>query len=584
MRVLPKEPPPGPSDPTFWQSPVRGPWMTAALGSLLLPFVVLVGFTGFMSHAAYNPNLGMNQVVPRDGDLDLLLFDWPTGPSWLYALNQGLHTVVGIMVVPLIFAKLWSVFPKLFAWPPIASPAQALERISLLLLVGGAGFMWATGLTNSQYFYPWHFNFVVAHYYGAWVFLGALFVHVATKFTTIRHAYAERGVLKPLMDDVAHTEPEPHVPGGLAPEVPEAPTISRRGVLGLVGASSASLFLATAGQSVGGPLRSIAILAPRGRSTFPDGDFPINKTASLAAITPEMVGPGYRLRVGDRELTLEELRGDDPEHAEAPDRLRRGVVRAPHLDRRAAPRPRRPGRRRRRPGPAGHLLAAPGRVPPDHPVPRPGHGRRRAPGPAGRGEGPLHGPRLPRPHHRPRAARGAQHEVGHRAEGRAHVISLWKRAYGESPLHLLGQLVAFAIAIYAFKQIIDVTSTDNLNLAIWFVAGALLHDILFVPIYLVLDLLMRLGVQDHAMRDLRVINHVRVPVAISGVLLLTTFSLILGKNRGTFARTAGVQQPDFLARWALITAGVFLLSALVYVARMRVAAGRRAGAPAAVGT
>ncbi len=310
MGLLPKEPPPGPSDPTFWQSPVRGPWMTAALGSLLLPFVVLVGFTGFMSHAAYNPNLGMNQVVPRDGDLDLLLFDWPTGPSWLYALNQGLHTVVGIMVVPLIFAKLWSVFPKLFAWPPIASPAQALERISLLLLVGGAGFMWATGLTNSQYFYPWHFNFVVAHYYGAWVFLGALFVHVATKFTTIRHAYAERGVLKPLMDDVAHTEPEPHVPGGLAPEVPEAPTISRRGVLGLVGASSASLFLATAGQSVGGPLRSIAILAPRGRSTFPDGDFPINKTASLARISQDMVGSSYRLQLSgpsSMQLSREEL-------------------------------------------------------------------------------------------------------------------------------------------------------------------------------------------------------------------------------------------------------------------------------------
>lgn len=157
------------------------------------------------------------------------------------------------------------------------------------------------------------------------------------------------------------------------------------------------------------------------------------------------------------------------------------------------------------------------------------------------------------------------------------MISTWKRTYGDSPLHLLAQLVAFAIAIYAFAQIIDVASTDNLNLAIWFVAGALLHDILFVPIYLVLDLLMRLGVQDHALRNLRVVNHVRVPVAVSGVLLLATSSLILGKNRGTFARTAGVQQPDFLARWALLTAGAFLLSALVYVVRMRLEARRATG-------
>ena len=227
MRLFPKNPPPGPTDETFWQSPVRGPWMTAILGSLLLPLVVLVGFTGFMSHAAYNPNLGMNQVVPRDGDLDLLLFDWPTGPSWLYALNQGLHTIVGIIVVPLILAKLWSVFPKLFAWPPIRSPAQALERLSLLLLVGGAAFMWGTGLVNTQLYYPFSFNFVVAHYYGAWVFLGALAVHVLTKLSIIRAAYAERGVLKPLMDDVAHTQAEPHHVTGLAPSVPEAATISR---------------------------------------------------------------------------------------------------------------------------------------------------------------------------------------------------------------------------------------------------------------------------------------------------------------------------------------------------------------------
>lgn len=315
MRIFPENPPPGPSEESFWQSPIRGPWMTSILGSLLLPFVLIVGFTGFMSHNAYNPNLGMNQIVPRDGDLDLLIFGWPTGPSWLFALNQGLHTIVGICVVPLIFAKLWSVFPKLFAWPPVKHPAQALERISLLLLVGGAGFQWATGLTNSQYFYPWHFNFVVAHYYGAWVFLIALFVHIGTKLTTIRHAYAERGVLKPLMDDLAHTVPEPYEPGGLAPEVPEEPSISRRGLLGLVGATSASLFVVTAGQSIGGPLRSVAILAPRGRGTFPDGDFPINRTAKVAAITPEKVGPEYRLTLGDREFTREELLAM-PQHTE----------------------------------------------------------------------------------------------------------------------------------------------------------------------------------------------------------------------------------------------------------------------------
>jgi len=293
VRLFPRNPPPGPAEESFWQSPIRGPWLTSLLGSMLFPLVVLVGFTGFMSHAAYNPDLATNNIIPRDRDLNLLLFDWPTHPSWLYALNQGTHTIVGLVVVPLILAKLWSVFPKLFAWPPVRSPAQALERVSLLLLVGGAGFQWATGLLNSQLYYPWHFSFVNAHYYGAWVFLGALFVHVATKFTTIRAAYRERGVLKPLMDDVAHTQAEPWVKGGLAPEVPEAATISRRGLLALVGASSAGLFLVTAGQSIGGPFRAISLLGTRGRGD----DFPVNKTARTAKITREMVGPGYRLEL-----------------------------------------------------------------------------------------------------------------------------------------------------------------------------------------------------------------------------------------------------------------------------------------------
>ncbi|WP_445152141.1 molybdopterin-dependent oxidoreductase [Baekduia sp. Peel2402] len=293
MPLLPKDPPPGPSREDFWLSPVRGPWLTTILGSVLLVAVVIVGATGFLSHAAYNPDLGANAVVPRDHDLQLLIFDWPTRPVWLFALNQSLHTIVGIIAVPLLLAKLWSVIPKLFAWPPVASPAKALERLSLLGLVGGAIFQFGTGIFNAQLYYPWHFNFVVAHYYGAWVFLTALALHVAIKLPTMRRAIRERGALQPLIDGIAATEAEPYEAGGLAPPVPEPATISRRGVFALVGAASAGLFVVTAGQSIGGPLRSVALLAPRGRGTT----FPVNKTARLARVTPAMVGAAWRLEL-----------------------------------------------------------------------------------------------------------------------------------------------------------------------------------------------------------------------------------------------------------------------------------------------
>ena len=62
---------------------------------------------------------------------------------------------------------------------------------------------------NAQYWYPFKFNFVVAHYYGAIVFVASLTLHVIVKLPVIARAYRERGVLKPLRDDLENTKPEP---------------------------------------------------------------------------------------------------------------------------------------------------------------------------------------------------------------------------------------------------------------------------------------------------------------------------------------------------------------------------------------
>ena len=303
--------PPGPTRGSFWRSPLRGPWLTTTLGSLLLPLVLVVAATGFFSNAAYQPALGRNALLPSGG-LQPFGFGWPASPSWLYALNQGAHVTVGIVAVPLLLAKLWSVAPRLFTWPPLRDPAHAIERLSLLGLVGGAIFEFVTGIFNVQLYYPWHFNFVVAHYYGAWVFLAALTIHVAIKLPVMVRAWRERGVLTPLRADLRRTLPEPHESGGLAPPTPAAATISRRGLLALVGSASGGLLVVTVGQSVGGPLRRLALLAPRGQSVFDEGPngFPINKTAATARVTPGLTGPGWRLTIVGaerRELSRQEL-------------------------------------------------------------------------------------------------------------------------------------------------------------------------------------------------------------------------------------------------------------------------------------
>jgi DMSO/TMAO reductase YedYZ molybdopterin-dependent catalytic subunit len=289
---------------SLFRSPLRGPWLTAVLGTLLLLPLVIVAATGFASHAAYQPDLGRNAIVDPAHDLQPLVFAWPARPSWLYALTQGLHVTLGIVTVPLLLAKLWSVIPRLFVFPPVRSPAQAIERLSLLGLVGGAAFEFATGILNVQLWYPFQFDFVRAHYYGAWVFVASLAVHVGVKTPVAVRAYRERGVLRPLRE----ARPEPPDPDGLVSRDPAAPTLSRRGLLALVGGASAGLLVVTAGQSAGGPLRSLALLAPRGGGSDGDGPngFPVNKTAAAAGITLEETGAGWQLAVvsGERRLDL----------------------------------------------------------------------------------------------------------------------------------------------------------------------------------------------------------------------------------------------------------------------------------------
>ena len=113
---------------------------------------------------------------------------------------------------------------------------------------------------NSQYWYPFHFNFVVAHYWGAVIFLGSFVLHVAIKLPVA----------------LGRREEEPDV---LKAARPAPATISRRGLLAFTGAGAGLVVVGNAGQALGGPFRKLAFLAPRR-----DSGFPVNKTARQAGI------------------------------------------------------------------------------------------------------------------------------------------------------------------------------------------------------------------------------------------------------------------------------------------------------------
>ncbi len=329
LRPDPQRPPPGPFRAGFWRSPLRSPRLTAMLGLVLLIGLPVVAVTGLFSNDAYQPGLGAN-ALGRDihGPLDIYLFGWPSGPTWLYALSQGAHVTLGLALFPVVLAKLWSVIPKLFEWPPVRSPAHALERLTLACLVGGALFEFVTGILNIQYWYAFKFDFPQAHYYGGWVFIGALVAHVSVKFPTMRRSLRTREAVLAAAAPTGSHRASPAAPDvivtdgdmgawaspaaaiathdGLTSPNPRPPSMSRRAMLGSVGVASGILFLQGLGQSLGGPTRVLAFLLPRGATRPGPLGFPVNRTWALTKLTTNVVSDAnWRLTVsGKRTLKL----------------------------------------------------------------------------------------------------------------------------------------------------------------------------------------------------------------------------------------------------------------------------------------
>ncbi len=304
---------PLPTDPRSWRSPLRGPWLTSVFAVVLLVGLPLMIVTGLLSYAAYDPALGgSNDQTPEAGLLaSYIWFDWFTSPSWLYRLNQGTHVLLGITLIPLVLAKLWSVAPKLFEWPPVKSVAQALERVSILLLVGSILFLLITGVMNIQYDYAWGFSFYTGHFYAAWVFIAAFATHVALKLPTMIRALRSRSFTEELRTSTADTVAEPMDPDHLVSPNPDEATVSRRGALALAGGSSLTLLALSIGQTID-PLRPTALLSPRGQS-YGDGpnDFQINTTFEDIGIDPTQTGSSWRLRLLGPDGQTRVLRRED---------------------------------------------------------------------------------------------------------------------------------------------------------------------------------------------------------------------------------------------------------------------------------
>ncbi|GGW82981.1 lipoprotein [Streptomyces caelestis] len=133
-----------------------------------------------------------------------------------------------------------------------------------------------------------------------------------------------------------------------------------------------------------------------------------------------------------------------------------------------------------------------------------------------------------------------------------------------SPLQVLLLASSFALAGYAGVRLL---SGDWLGVTLWFVGAAVLHDLVFLPLYATVDRAVT-GVLGAVGRRERTL-YVRVPAALSGLLLLVWFPLISGRVADSYESATGRSADGFLARWLLITAVLFGGSAVLSVLRLR---------------
>ena len=141
------------------------------------------------------------------------------------------------------------------------------------------------------------------------------------------------------------------------------------------------------------------------------------------------------------------------------------------------------------------------------------------------------------------------------------------RWYGASPLHLLVLLACFGLAGYAAARLV---SSHPVAVVVWFAGAAIGHDLVLVPLYSLADR-SALAVLRHCAPQLPAapwINYVRVPAALSGLLLLVWFPLIL-RLRSPYHASTTLSADPYLWHWLAVTGTLFLLSAVAFALRLR---------------
>ena len=274
---------PGPFGRSFWRSPIRGPWLTSVLGLILLAGVSVVFVTGLLSYAAYNPGPRPDQRHdPRQGAARVLpvLLAHPPGLAVPGQPGPARHPGAGAHPDP--------------AGQAVVGAAEAVRVAAAAQPGARAGTAVAAAARRRR-------GLRVRHrdpQHPAVVQVPRLLLHAALLRRVGLHG-RPRGARGPQEPDRDQVAAGPRPGRGSSASIPPIPSRNRRtpqtwsarrppprrspgaARWPSPGPARCCCWPCRSGQSLGGPLRRTALLAPHGQDLGGGpNDFQINQTAA----------------------------------------------------------------------------------------------------------------------------------------------------------------------------------------------------------------------------------------------------------------------------------------------------------------
>ncbi|QRP42731.1 hypothetical protein [Amycolatopsis sp. FDAARGOS 1241] len=111
----------------------------------------------------------------------------------------------------------------------------------------------------------------------------------------------------------------------------------------------------------------------------------------------------------------------------------------------------------------------------------------------------------------------------------------------------------------------------------WFLAAVLAHDLVLFPVYALLDIssasvlrALRGHRRSCAPPRVPVLNYIRIPVLGTALTFLLFLPGIIEQGAIAYQAATGQTQEPYLARWLLVVAAIFAVSAVAYAIRLYV--------------